>query len=246
LQKLIAKDQIFFKEYLNTVRHIVKLNGSVPGVWRTYFSLVGILSKDLGRTKITDLVLMEGRRPQDLECFSSIFQLTHERLLHDRILVEYDPRVAFEAPVEQGIREISANTERCVIFTRKAGKILTMIKELENVETRVLVTPGVQEEGSVPFNDVTRLLQAVNEALESEFETWILFDNISDLLISAGFDQSYTFVRRATDIVASKNGSIMFLLNKGAHTPETRAAFEGLFSTIIEIGDKSKLIKGLY
>jgi hypothetical protein len=51
------------------------------------------------------------------------------------------------------------------------------------------------------------------------------------------------FARHVTDIIASKNGSALFLLNKTAHNQETRSAFESLFSTIVEIDEATKLVK---
>jgi len=242
-QNLMAKDSASFTKWLRIVRKIVILNTGAKGVQKTYRSLVARLSNDMGRLRIRDLILFEGHRAEELDAFSSSFGLSHESLLYERVLVEYDPRFSYEYFVGQLLSEVSANTERCVVFTRSGGVIQRMALGLENVECRILATPGVEEENSVPFNDITRLIHAVSTALDSEIETWILFDNLSDLILPVGVEQAYVFARHATDLIGARNGSAVFLMNKSAHSAADRAAFEGLFSKIMEIGEKVILVK---
>jgi len=242
-KNLMDRDPSYFARYIKVVRRIVMLNSGSKGILKTYVSLVNRISKEIGRAQAVDLILLEGHKVQDLDAFSSELGLTHDGILHERILVEYDPRFPYEVHINRAIDEISANTERCALFTRKGSKISKISAGIENLESRILATPGVHEEGGVPFNDITQLINAVSKSMESELETWVLFDNISDLILSAGFDQAYVFARHVTDVIASKNGSSIFLMNKAAHNPETKAAFEGLFSTIIEMREKPKLVK---
>jgi len=242
-QNLIASDPTSFTKWMKTIRRIAIMSGDVKGTWRTFSSLAGRLSKDFGRDRVKDLVLLEGSRPDRLNAFAGAFGLDHGRLLHEKTLIEYDPRFLYEALITQAIEEISANTERCVVFTRRGSAIHRVAEGVENCEVVVLATPGAQTVSSVPFNDITQIINATGKAMESELETWILFDNLSDLMFSTSFEQAYVFTRHATDVIASKNGSALFLLNKTAHNQETRSAFESLFSTIVEIAEGTKLIK---
>jgi hypothetical protein len=178
-----------------------------------------------------------------LNAFAGSFGLDHGKLLHEKTLIEYDPRFLYEALITQAIEEISANTERCVVFTRRGSAIQRVAEGVENCEVVILATPGAQNAASVPFNDITRIIHATGKAMESELETWILFDNLSDLVFSTSFEQAYVFARHATDVIASKNGSALFMLNKTAHNQETKSAFESLFSTIVEIAEGTKLVK---
>ena len=242
-QTLASSDPTSFTKWMKTVRRIVVMNADAKGTWRTFASLANRLSKDMGRDRVRDIVLLEGSRPESLDVFSGAFGLSHEKLLHEKILVEYDPRFLYEALVTQAIEEISANTERCVVFTRRGSAIHRVAEGVGNCEVIVLATPGAQDAASVPFNDITRIIHATGKALESELETWILFDNLSDLMFSTSFEQAYVFTRHATDVIASKNGSALFLMNKSAHSQADRAAFEGLFSKIVEIGEKLVPVK---
>jgi hypothetical protein len=242
-QSLAKEDHSSFVKWLRTCRRAAVLNKGAKGAWRTYVSLTNRLSRDLGYEETEDLVLLEGHKAEDLNAFSSVLGLSHERLLHERILIEFDPRFSFEYYIGQLLYEVCANTERCVVFTRGGSAILHAASDLENVECRILATPGVQDEDSVPFNDVTRLIYAVDKALESEMETWVLFDNLSDLILPVGLEQAYVFARHSTDLISSKKATAVFLMNKAAHSQSDRAAFEGLFSTIVELGEKVNLVK---
>jgi hypothetical protein len=242
-QTLVASDPTSFTKWMKTVRRVTMMNGDAKGTWGTFASLASRLSKDLSRDRVKDLVLLEGSSPDQLNVFAGAFDLDHGKLLHEKTLIEYDPRFMYEALISQAIEEISANTERCVVFTRRGSAIHRMAAAVENCEVVVLATPGAQNATSVPFNDITRIINATGKAMESELETWILFDNLSDLVFSTSFEQAYVFARHVTDIITSKNGSALFLLNKTAHNQETRSAFESLFSTIVEIDEATKLVK---
>jgi hypothetical protein len=230
-------------KWMKTIRRVAIMNGDAKGTWGTFASLASRLSKDLGRDRVKDLVLLEGSNPDRLNAFAGSFGLDHGKLLHEKTLIEYDPRFLYEALITQAIEEISANTERCIVFTRRGSAIHRVAEGVENCEVVILATPGAQNAASVPFNDITRIIHATGKALESELETWILFDNLSDLVFSTSFEQAYVFARHATDVIASKNGSALFLLNKTAHNQETKSAFESLFSTIVEVAEGTKLIK---
>jgi len=242
-KSLAEKDPASFVKWMKLIRRIMILNMGAKGVQRTFASVVARLSRDMGRSRIRDLILLEGHKAEELDAFSANFSLSHEDLLHERVLVECDPRFSYEYYIGRLLSEVSANTERCVLFTRSGGVIQRMAAGLENVECRILATPGVEEENSVPFNDITRLIHAVSTALDSEMETWILFDNLSDLIIPVGVEQAYVFARHATDLIGARNGSAVFLMNKSAHGQSDRAAFEGLFSKIMEIGEEVILVK---
>jgi len=240
---LATKDPPSFEKWMRTIRRVVLLSGSAGGVWGTYSSMVAKLSADFGRDWVQSLILLEGHKPEDLDAFSSLFGLGHRRIIHERILVEYDPRFAFEYYAGRLLDEVSANTERSVVFTRGGSRTYRMATEVENVECRVLATPSRHDRDSIPFNDVTMLIDAIGKAMESEMQTWIVFDNLSDLILPVGLEQAYVFARHATDLIESRNGSAVFFLNKSAHSQSDRAAFEGLFSTIVEIGEKVTLVK---
>jgi hypothetical protein len=242
MQRLAESDPSAYADYLRTIRRVTKLNAEAKGIWRAYFSLVDRATKELGRARIRDLVLSEGYSYADLEAFSSPLGLSHDALVRNIVTLEYDPRYPYEHYVSSAMREVLANTERCVLFTRLGSRVLEVAKDLGDVELKVMTTIGTIEEG-IPFNDTSKLLDIVGRELESELATWIVFDNISDLVLAVGFDEAYVFARRVIDLVSSKGASLLLLMNKGAHSTEVMRTFEGLSTRIVEAAERLRLIR---
>jgi hypothetical protein len=239
---LVRENADLFENYLGVVRRVFMLNSGAKGVWKTYYSLVDRLSTDIGRSRITRLVRMEDCRAEDLNAFSEAFGLTHDRLIRREILFEYNPKYLYEPYVAKAVQEIYANTERCVLLLRPASGIVSQIPMLENVKLIPVVTMGAKPGESVSFNDVTQMINAVNKSLDSEMHTWVILD-VSDMILSTSMDQAYAFARHAIELISSKDGSAIFLLNEPAHERSVKTAFEGLFSTILEVAEKPRLLK---
>lgn len=242
MHMLLEYDPSFYVSYLKTIRRIVKLNAEIKGVWRSYFLLIDKASKELGRKNVKDLVLSEGYSYADLDAFSSTLGLNHDKLVHNIITAEYDPRYQYEQYVGLAMREVLANTEKCVLFTRLGSRVLEVARELGEVELKVMTTINTMGEG-IPFNDTSRLLDLVGRELESEFPTWVVFDNVSDLVLAVGFDEAYIFARRVIDLMASKGASLLLLMNRGAHSREVVQTIEGLSTRIIEIAERPRLVR---
>jgi len=239
---LARENADLFENYLGVVRRIFMLNSGAKGVWKTYYSLVDRLSTDIGRSRITRLICMEDCRAEDLNAFSEAFGLTHDRLIRRKILLEYNPKYLYEPYVAKAVREIYANTERCVMLLRPASGVLSQIPTLENVKLIPVVTVGAKPGESVSFDDVTQMINAINRSLDSEMHTWIILD-ISDMILSTSMEQAYAFARHAIELVSAKDGSAIFMLNEPAHDDNVKTAFEGLFSTILQVAEKPRLLK---
>ncbi|MEM3388548.1 MAG: hypothetical protein QXI42_11355 [Thermoproteota archaeon] len=242
LSYLAREDVSLFENYLGVMRRIFMLNCGAKGVWKTYYSLVDRLTSEIGRQRITRLVRMEDSSVEDLNAFSGAFGLTHDKLLRKKILFEYNPKYLYEPYVAKAVREIYANTERCVMLLRPASGVLSQIPTLENVKLIPVVTMGAKPGESVSFDDVTQMINAINRSLDSEMHTWIILD-ISDMILSTSMEQAYAFARHAIELVTAKNASAIFMLNEPAHDLSVKTAFEGLFSTILQVDDKPRLLK---
>ncbi|MEM2089298.1 MAG: hypothetical protein QXF52_11655, partial [Thermoproteota archaeon] len=206
LSYLAREDVSLFENYLGVMRRIFMLNCGAKGVWKTYYSLVDRLTSEIGRQRITRLVRMEDSSVEDLNAFSGAFGLTHDKLLRKKILFEYNPKYLYEPYVAKAVREIYANTERCVMLLRPASGVLSQIPTLENVKLIPVVTMGAKPGESVSFDDVTQMINAINRSLDSEMHTWIILD-ISDMILSTSMEQAYAFARHAIELVTAKNAS---------------------------------------
>jgi hypothetical protein len=64
----------------------------------------------------------------------------------------------------------------------------------------------------------------------------VIFDNLSDLVLSLGFEKTYHFTKYATEILASPRVTALFLLNASAHDPEVVQSLRSLFEDQICFG----------
>jgi len=63
----------------------------------------------------------------------------------------------------------------------------------------------------------------------------IVFDSLSDLVLSFGLEKTYNFVKYAADMLSSPRITALFLLNQTAHNPNVLSSLRGLFSNQISI-----------
>jgi hypothetical protein len=75
----------------------------------------------------------------------------------------------------------------------------------------------------------------------------MVFDSLSDLIMSIGFEKTYRFMKYAIEMLTSPRTTVMFLLNQTAHDPQIVHGFRNLFSNHISYGKEGihiiKLLK---
>ncbi len=93
-------------------------------------------------------------------------------------------------------------------------------------------TPGDQpNEVSVPQNDQAIILDVIDKTVHAnpEGKVAIIYDNISDLILSAGFEETYKFLKQINEIVNDPRVNALFLLTAGAHPAENVSLIRSLF-----------------
>lgn len=90
----------------------------------------------------------------------------------------------------------------------------------------------------LPSNDTSVMLDVFDKTLKTcpNDEINIVFDNLSDLVSSIGFEKTYNFARYATELLASPRITALFSLNPTAHDPKVSASLRGLFSNQLSMG----------
>jgi len=207
-----------------------------------YVRRSGLLARMLGGD-LRKLYLPEGFTEEDLERFSKSIGSTYSESSRNLFLLEFDPSQRYESATQEFITETLSNNKTCNIFTRRNSNIIKNIPKSEAVQVFYL-SPHVDHATTVsvsetllPINDTTHLLDVIYRLAKQTTPISIVFDNISDLTLSIGFDSAYQFLRRATDLIATSKNSALFLLNATAHEERVRSSFEGLFNTILTFKD---------
>lgn len=175
--------------------------------------------------------------------FSKTFGLNHPQITGRKVLLEFDPISHYENVIQDFITEALANVEPIVVFTRMGSTIYSSTLVQKSVKffclTQQVSVPREFSENAMllPSNNTSLMLDAFDQTLKTHPDDKIsmVFDNLSDLVLSIGFEKTYNFVRYATDLLSSPRITVLFLLNQTAHDPQISSSMRGLFSNQISI-----------
>jgi hypothetical protein len=196
---------------------------------------------EIAEGRFRSIFLPEGFLEKDLDAFSQLLGFTHKNLFGNPVLAVFNPSKRYEAGLKAYIIETLANNEELAVFSRKSSTILGL---LPNEEVRIFyLSPEnvkrsaiSEREVYLPLYDLTRLLAEIR--LVAEKSCSLLFDNLTDLIHSIGFEKAYRFTRHAVEFAVSYNVPALFLIAEG-HRDEVKVAFENLFPVIVKLREES-------
>jgi hypothetical protein len=176
--------------------------------------------------------------------FSKTLGLSHSDLVGRKILFEFDPASKYEKIIQSFITEALTNIEHATVFTRRGSALHTSLAQQRTVQifclTQQVTAPREVSENEVllPSNNISLMLDVMDKALKANPHDVInvIFDNLSDLVLSLGFEKTYHFTKYATEILASPRVTALFLLNASAHDPEVVQSLRSLFEDQICFG----------
>jgi len=176
--------------------------------------------------------------------FSKTFGLNHQQMVGKRILLEFDPMSHYEKAIQDFATEALANAEPIVIFTRRGSAIHSSLHGQKAVKffclTQQVSVPKEFSENEIllPSNDTSLMLDVFDKTLKAHPQgvVNVVFDSLSDLILSVGFEKTYRFMRYAVEMLASPRNTVLFLLNQNAHGPKVTSSLRGLFSDQISFG----------
>jgi len=204
------------------------------------------MSEKLVKSFIDEFFVNEGASSTRVRqhAFSKTFGLNHQQMVGRRILLEFDPMSHYEKAIRDFATEALANVEPVVIFTRRGSAIHSSLREQKSVKffclTQQISVPKEFSENEMllPSNDTSLMLDVFDKTLKAQPQGAInvVFDSLSDLVLSVGFEKTYRFMRYAVEMLASPRNTVLFLLNQTAHDPKVTSSLRGLFSNQISFG----------
>jgi len=196
---------------------------------------------------VRNLFICESFSVEMLDKFSRRLGLRHEELAGKKILFEFDATSNYEAAVEDFVFEGRANGELIVVFTHRGSGIHPDLAKQRGLKffylTSQVSVPRVgasENEILLPVNDVSLLLDAFNNTVKTNprGNISIVFDSLSDLMLSVGFEKVYSFVRYALEMLTLGRVTALFLLSPDAHDLEVVSSLRGLFNNQVAYGNK--------
>jgi hypothetical protein len=154
--------------------------------------------------------------------------------------MEINPSANYEQVITDFANEMLSNNSAVFTFTSKGSPIYNSLSKIEGVRFYVLTNTvsyprptEIENEILVPQNDQAILLDILHKTIVSvgkEGSVGIVFDNISNLVLSSNLETTYKFLQQANEIVGGGRVSALFLYIQSAHDERTVNLIKSLFA----------------
>jgi len=170
-------------------------------------------------------------------------------------LLEVDSSTHYEKYVKDLAVELVSNGYLLFVFTPKASRVYCSLSKLRDARFYVMTSTTSYpcptdraNEMLVPEEDPTILLDTLRSTISSVSSTGvgIIFDNISDMILSEGFENSHKFIRRANEILSDDKIVAAFLVTQGAHEERISNLIQNLFQNHLTFDSLGVQVKRLF
>jgi hypothetical protein len=174
--------------------------------------------------------------------FSGRLGLGSEATVGKVYLLEVDPSTNFEEPIKDLANELGADQRVLFAFTAGGSPIHNALAGKANVRfftmTRKVSYPKPGErpdEILVPSTDQSVLLNVLDKAITTnpDLKFGVLFDSVSDLILSSGLEVTYKFLKQANEMLSTHGITAVFLMTAGAHSEREVNIVKSLYSNIL-------------
>jgi CheY-like chemotaxis protein len=156
--------------------------------------------------------------------FSKQFGLEHGRLKGKKLLFEFDPSTPYERAVRDFVLECASDHERVVVLSKMGNPVYNAIE-------------GERRVGILPLTSmVSQIAQNEEQPLA------LVYDNITDLVVSAGAPAAYGQLQNILALLSAERVTALFLLNPSAHDQKETYSLRGLFSNQLAYGKQGATV----
>jgi len=200
----------------------------VFGAFAVLFRRISALSSLFGPMK-APIIASEPSSEADLPTSASFSE--------DVMLLEVDPATNYEKAVLGFVREQLSKGKHAFVFTTKGSPVWMALHETPEVRFFLFGDTSYPQPGASPLEvlipkaDQAVILSVLDETVSRTppTPTAIVFDNISDLIMNLGFEDSLKFLRQANEVQAGKALSSVFLLLSNAHDERVTTLVRSVF-----------------
>ena len=226
-------------------------------IFNGYLLIVGIDASSLGYIIGAAVFLVTARIFRQATTFATLFATTtaavatapasgfsskigaHVGFAHGRLLLlETSSATNYEGAVSDFVQEMKSEGSGAFVFTSKGSPVYNAVTKEPGVRIYVFSAsvsyPKETEKPDeilVPASDPPILLDVLSKILTVNpgAKIAVVYDSLSDMILSQGLQECYKFVRQAGAILNLPNVSSMFLLTLGAHDEQTVSLIKSLF-----------------
>ena len=169
-----------------------------------------------------------------------------------KLLFEVDPSLPYDRTLRQTLEELASGGHSVFVFTPKASPLHNTLAGGRGLKF-FLPTAGVSyvkvssetSEVQIPQADTAVILDVVDKTLGStEGKVAFVFDSVTDMLLSAGLEKTYKFLKQFLELLHEPRSTGLFIFIKGAHGERDVNLLRGIFPNIyLEDSEGSRIIK---
>ncbi|MDE1854285.1 MAG: hypothetical protein KGI38_11150 [Thaumarchaeota archaeon] len=175
-----------------------------------------------------------------------------ESLAGKKVLYEVDPTVPYEATLGKTLEELAWVGNAVFVFTPKASPLHDALSGGTGIKF-FLTTSGVSymkvaedtREVLIPQSDTAIFLDVADKTLASRRgKVVVVFDNVSELLLMAGIEKTYKFLKQFLELLNEPTATGFFIFIKSAHEPKDINLLKGIFPNhFVEDAAGPRLVK---
>jgi hypothetical protein len=174
--------------------------------------------------------------------FSQSLDISSSSLVGRTFLFELDPSYNYEQVVNDFAVELLSNKTVVFAFTSKRSPVYNSLSKVKGVRFYILSSSvsypraaDVPDEILVPLNDQAILLDIIQKTImaDPEAKIGLVYDNISDLILSSSVESAYKFLKQANEIIDLRRVASIFLFTASAHDERTSNLIRTLFTNHI-------------
>jgi predicted transcriptional regulator len=167
-------------------------------------------------------------------------QVEVKRFEGKSLLLEVDPAISYEVIVREFAERFRSSKSLVFAFTWKGGPIYAALSSLDGVQIFSMTSQatypkpsGHGTEVSVPQDDLAVLLDLTANTLQAHANrrTLIIFDSISDIVLSLGFEKTYNFLKAQKELLAREpNATALLVAKRNAQDDRVMSLIRGLYA----------------
>ncbi|HUI01605.1 MAG TPA: winged helix-turn-helix domain-containing protein [Nitrososphaerales archaeon] len=164
------------------------------------------------------------------------------------VLLEVDPAMSYETIAKQFASAFKASGAAVFAFTWKGGPIYSALASAGGVQIFAMTSQtaypkpsGNPGETLVPQEDQAVFLDLTAKELQahSNRKELMIFDSVSDLLVSLGFERTYAFLKAQKELLAREpSTTALFVVKRDAQDDRVLSLVRGLFTVHASYGDE--------
>ncbi len=159
-------------------------------------------------------------------------------LIGRNVLLEVDPAAGYEELIKALAMEMVADEYAVFTFTSRGSPVYVALANVLGArfytfsEKVSYPRPGSNQfEILVPRNDQSILLNVLDKTLKTNpaLKMAVLFDSISDMILSSSFESTYKFLKQANELIAASGKTAIFLVTRSAQGERESNIVRSLF-----------------